>query len=154
MKQYDDLESLVSVVVKAGDEAAEADYTEALDDAIGIVQAFEREMYLRQQGPDGTPWAPLALSTILAKEHSAILVDTGRMFESLTTPNGTQDTIWTTGKNWLTFGTSVPYAHFHQTGTRRMPARPHVGVDQQTTDRIGQRMAEAVAQQIGAKING
>jgi phage gpG-like protein len=153
VNNYDDIPQLVTSIVAATEEAADADYTEALDDAIGIVQAFEREMYLRQQGPDGTPWKPLALPTVMAKGFSAILVETGRMFESLTTPNGTEDTIWITGKNWLTFGTEVPYAKFHQTGTRRMPARPHVGIDQPTADRIGQRMADAVAQHIGDQIN-
>ena len=105
-------------------------------------------MYLGQHGPDGTTWASLSPVTIARKEHSAILVDTGRMFESLTTPNGTQDTIWITGPNWLTFGTEVEYAHFHQTGTKRMPARPHVGLNEATVTQISQRLADAVASRI------
>jgi phage gpG-like protein len=148
------LESLVSVVIDAAESAADADYTEALDDAIEILQGFERRLYLEQRDAGGRAWAPLAMSTILRKEHGAILVDSGRMYESLTTPNGTADTIWETGDTWLRFGTSVPYAHWHQTGTRRMPARPHVGCDQPTADTIARVLGNAVAEHIGEQIHG
>ena len=148
------LESLVSVVIDAAESAADADYTEALDDAIEILQGFERKLYLEQRDAGGRAWAPLAMSTILRKEHGAILVDSGRMYESLTTPNGTADTIWETGDTWLRFGTSVPYAHWHQTGTRRMPARPHVGCDQLAADMIARILGEAVVDQIGDAIDG
>ena len=148
----DDLETMLDVVFRASEEAGEQDYTEALDEAITVLQDFERSMYLEQRGPNGQGWAPIAFSTANRKGHTSILVDTGRMFESLTTIDGTQDTIWQTGKTWLRFGTSVPYAHWHQTGTRRMPARPHVGVDQTTADRVGTVLGEAVARRMAERI--
>jgi phage gpG-like protein len=149
----DSLGEMVELVIRAAEYAENGIYTQALDESIGFVQEFEREMYREQRGPDGVAWAPLAPSTIAAKGHSTILVDTGRMFESLTTPQGTQDTVWMTGDNWFTFGTSVEYAHFHQTGTKnkdgslRMVARPHVGVNGQVVSQIGNRLAAAVATQ-------
>lgn len=154
MKEYDSLNQLVKVVVKATTNASKASYTKDLDQAVTILQGFERRLYLEQRDADGNSWAPLAESTIQRKEHAAILVDSGRMYESLTTPDGTQDTIWQTGKTWLRFGTSVPYAHFHQTGTKRMPARPHVGVDQLAADMIARILGEAVVDQIGDAIDG
>lgn len=153
MSMLPSLGALIDVVLQAADDAAKDTYTQALDDAIGLIQNWEREMYLGQFGPDGTAWAPLSPVTIARKEHSAILVDTGRMFESLTTPNGTQDTIWITGPSWLTFGTEVEYAHFHQTGTKRMPARPHVGLNEATVTQISQRLADAVASRINQGIS-
>lgn len=153
MSMLPSLGALINVVLQAADDAAKDTYTQALDDAIGLIQNWEREMYLGQFGPDGTAWAPLSPVTIARKEHSAILVDTGRMFESLTTPNGTQDTIWITGPNWLTFGTEVEYAHWHQTGTKRMPARPHVGLNEATVTQISQRLADAVASRINQGIS-
>ena len=154
MKEYDSLNQLVKVVIKAVKDAPKADYTDDLDQAVTILQGFERRLYLEQRDAGGRAWAPLAMSTILRKEHGAILVDSGRMYESLTTPNGTADTIWETGDTWLRFGTSVPYAHWHQTGTRRMPARPHVGCDQLAADMIARILGEAVVDQIGDAIDG
>jgi len=153
VKQYPSLGVLIDVVLQAAGDAADGPYTQALDECIGLIQNWEREMYLGQHGPDGTAWAPLSPVTIDRKEHSAILVDTGRMFESLTTPNGTEDTVWITGPTWLTFGTEVPYAQYHQTGTKRMPARPHVGINETTATQIGQRLADAVAARINQGIN-
>ncbi len=153
MTQYPSLGQLIDVVLQATEDAVDGPYTQALDESIRIIQDWEREMYLGQHGPNGAAWAPLSPVTIARKEHSAILVDTGRMFESLTTPNGTEDTVWITGPTWLTFGTEVPYAHFHQTGTKRMPARPHVGVNEATVTLIGQRLADAVAARINQGIN-
>lgn len=153
MNEFDGLETLIDVVLDAVADAADGDYTEALDHSIEILQGFEQRLYMEQRDPSGNAWKPLALSTVLRKEHGAILVDTGRMYESLTTPNGTADTIWETGDTWLRFGTSVPYARFHQTGTRRMPARPHVGCDQPTADMIARILGEAVADQIGESID-
>lgn len=51
-----------------------------------------------------------------------ILRDTGRLERSVTTNNG--DHIKIIRPKHLTIGSSVPYADFHQEGTRKMPKRP------------------------------
>lgn len=79
-------------------------------------------------------WAPLAQSTLRARARrrrnrqkgqrfgSKILWDTGRLRSSyIYTP-----VIHIEG-NTMRYGTSVPYAKYHETGTRFMPARPVVG---------------------------
>ena len=157
--KFDSMDDFTKAFEAAVKSAEEATYTEALDDCVGILQGFERDMFLRQAGPDNVGWAPLSMWTILRKGHATKLVDTTRLFNSLTAP-GTEDTIWMTGDTWLTFGTSVEYSHYHQYGTKdssgqvRMPARPHVGVDLATAGKIGQRLGDAVAQHLGEQLNG
>jgi phage gpG-like protein len=74
------------------------------------------------------PFAPLSprYARYKAKHYpnAPILVRTGRLFRSLTT--NTDDTIADIQPDHLTFGTRVPYALYHQLGTRKMPARPPI----------------------------
>lgn len=71
-----------------------------------------------------TPWPPLSPSTIAEKKRLgypvAPLVRTTALRTSLTQrPMGVEHI---TGRE-MSAGTDVSYAHFHQTGTRRMPRR-------------------------------
>lgn len=73
-----------------------------------------------------TPWRPLAASTVAEKARLSLprepLIRTGRLVHSITLrPLGVEHI---TGRE-VSAGTNVPYARFHQTGTRRgLPARP------------------------------
>lgn len=72
-------------------------------------------------------WAPLSPVTSAWKAEHGFppnpLIRTGRLMDSLATLRGSPNEINT---HDATFGTNVKYAHFHQTGTSRMPARPVV----------------------------
>ena len=91
-------------------------------------------------GPDYRKWPDLDPATWEAKEGEGILRETDLLYESLTTGNeysiryldqrGSTITI--------TFGTSVPYSHFHQYGTHSIPARKHVGITKATAQRISE----------------
>lgn len=85
------------------------------------------EEQFKSEGKSGSAgWAPLAPSTIAAKRASgtnmAILHDTLRLQESLTVKRAREGVDRVLG-NVFEFGTSVPYAVFHQTGTATMPRR-------------------------------
>ena len=150
---FSDLDALFNVWAN---DIEDGSYESRMDELVPIIQACEAQAFHGQHTPGGEEWAPLAESTIARKgarsgiigPHSTILVDTGRLFESLTLEDGTSDTIWITGDRFLTFGTSVPYAIFHETGTSRMPARPAVGVNAETVDQIGDMVAGFVADKI------
>ncbi len=87
------------------------------------LEALMHEEEANQGGVGGIGgWAPLAQSTIDRYGDHPILYLTGRMFESLM--QETADTIYEPGPTMMVWGTSVEYAHFHQEGTDRMPARP------------------------------
>jgi len=75
------------------------------------------------------PFAPLSPRYARWKSRrypgAPILVRSGRLRDSLTNPNH-PDAIATVTPQSLTYGTSVPYAAYHQLGTQRMPARPPI----------------------------
>lgn len=71
-------------------------------------------------------WKPLKQATVTAKARAGqrvqILQRTGSLMDSLTQA-GDGNMIHKTYPDGLDFGSRVPYAGFHQTGTRHMPAR-------------------------------
>lgn len=84
------------------------------------------QQFLTRGARWGTPWRPISedwRSYKVAQGHAQdILIMTGRLAHSLTLrPLGVEHI---TGRE-VSAGTNVPYARFHQTGTRRgLPARP------------------------------
>ena len=48
----------------------------------------------------------------------------------------------------LTFGTTVPYATYNDQGTERIPARPHVGMNEQFLDAVVERLADYQLKQL------
>ncbi len=76
---------------------------------------------------EGLPaWTPLSARYASYKArrypNTPILVRSGRLRNALAEITG--DSIATIEPDRLTYGTSVPYALYHQRGTRKMPARP------------------------------
>lgn len=59
-------------------------------------------------------WAPLMPETIRRKGHDTILFNTGRLYRSF---QGGSDYVEEIGRANLRWGSLVPYALFHQTGT-------------------------------------
>ena len=96
-----------------------------------------REMVAQQFASEGraggTPWPPrkstggVGATRRVARTGrgtaSLLLVRTGALRDSLTTP-GAAGSVEELDGGSLTLGTRLPYAMFHQLGTRRMPARP------------------------------
>jgi len=121
-----------------------ADYQEFLESYVIELRSFHDDYWANQEDPTGKNWAPLSPKTIAKKGHSTILVDTERLWRSLT--ESTIDSICEVideGMNHgISFGTSVPYSIFHQEGTERMPARPHVGINNDKVDDLTERTAD------------
>ena len=85
--------------------------------AVPIIKRNLRDIF-SQEGPG---WAPLEESTLRSRRYKGlpILEQTGDLKASLLDHPIEQIT-----RDELLFGTSNPYAPFHEHGTRRMPARP------------------------------
>ena len=70
-------------------------------------------------------WPALAESTIESKQSrgkdNGILRASNDLFNSLTSEG--PGSIADISKEWLRYGTSIPYAGFHQSGTTNMPQR-------------------------------
>ena len=95
------------------------------------------------KSPEGNKWAKLAASTIKRKGNNNILIDTNRLIKSLTQrgPDAIREPFASGNMVGLVFGTAVPYAHFHMTGTRHMPARPEVGITEERMEKLQSQVA-------------
>lgn len=96
-----------------------------------IVAQKTRLNFVKGQDPDGNVWAPLSAATLRKKRrgtNAKPLRDTGRLMNSITSRNATQ--------NSVEIGTNVIYAAIHQFGgtagknhRATIPARPFFPVD-------------------------
>ncbi|NES17878.1 MAG: hypothetical protein F6K41_02900 [Symploca sp. SIO3E6] len=86
-------------------------------------QETERQ-FVTETDPDGVRWAALAPSTLAQKRRlgypDSILTRTGKMRRSV---NSVADA------RGVLIGVDVPYAIFHQQGTRKMPQRRILGMN-------------------------
>lgn len=117
--------------------------SEALDREYGIY-------FKRKAGPGGQQWAPNAPRTIKAKGHARQLFGKPakgfRLHASLTTRNG-EFSIRYEIDHWpsratLIHGTDAPYSVYNDRGTRRIPARQHIGISGQYFDGVAARGVE------------
>lgn len=97
----DPLEDLAGVCERAAEAAAHT-----INEGI-------QDQYRQGMDPNGSPWAPLAKSTIMRGRHAPPLTDTGAMAA------GTEVTVEGTSL----VATLPSPGQYHQSGTSRMPQR-------------------------------
>ena len=142
------LEQLEDVLGQVFDSIAiefqEIDYTPPLTEALVKLEEQHEAMYSGGHDSNGDAWPPLAPSTVKRKGHATILVDSGRMKASLVGQSGDsiRDVVSEGGSAGAVFGTDVEYAHFHVDGTARMPARPPVGISEETIGAVTNAIAD------------
>lgn len=94
-------------------------------------------------------WAPLSQPYAAYKLRRwgevPILQASGRMYESLT-KRGDKDAVYEETASELTMGTQIPYSRYHQTGTRKMPARKPVDLTEEHTRRLGSVIVRKIRQ--------
>ena len=132
-------------------DVSEIDWQAFWDGQKGELEDDHHDYFGRKVSPHGEPWAKLAASTIKRKGHGSILIDTTALAKSLTQRGGSgaiRDQFSSGNMVGLVFGTSVPYAHWHMTGTYTMPARPEVGVTDDRIDKMGIEIADLIASTI------
>lgn len=108
-----------------------------------------------QRSPDGVPWAPLKRPRNRPKDRRArkkhpdkkekILVDTSILLNST---QGGAKYAENLGEMFLTQGTNVEYAKYHQFGTRKMVSRPFTGINEENADVICGFLADDVTNQL------
>lgn len=92
------------------------------DEIADLMMDEAYENFATEGGHLSGGWAPLAESTIRAKGNDIILFRTGDLQGALT-ERGDAHQVIDMGPDFLIFGTDLPYAELHQTGTGRMPRR-------------------------------
>lgn len=98
------------------------DAAPAFEQIADILMEIEDDQFESSGRHGSGGWAKLAESTLEHKTGAGILIETGDLERSLTT-RGAPDQVLEITSEFLLFGTSLPYAAFHQTGTSRMPRR-------------------------------
>lgn len=114
-KLADRLDDMTPVMREVGDAIREAS-----------MEAFDREA-----APDGGKWAPLSPATVRRRRGGPahrILQDTGMLRQSVVKRLESDRTV--------IVGARAQYAPYHQFGTRRLPARPFLGVSQEARQEI------------------
>lgn len=140
-------EALPGVYLNLLDSIKDVDFQETFSSQVfPAIEKAESKFFASETSPDGTPWRPLAQSTIERKGHDIILVETNRLRASLTGESG--DSVREAAQTYGVFGTSVPYAHFHQDGGHNLPQREHVGLNNELLEDITGALADACIAQI------
>lgn len=127
---------------------ADTDYTQTLTDFHQVTAGVEMAAFGGEHTPGGEAWAPLAESTVKKKGHDRILYESGDLLASLVEVGGPGN-INEASDHGSIYGTEVPYAIFHETGTSRMPARPAIGLNDEAVDILADRVANATIEAIG-----
>lgn len=105
------------------------------------LEEANRHNFASQGATSGAPWMPLDNEYARWKlsEYGPLptLIRTGDLYRDVTFLHGPPNRI---GKHQATFGTNLPYAKFHQSGTWKMPARKIIFVP----PLFAQRLSELV----------
>lgn len=110
------------------------DLSPAFETIADEMQHWEADQFSSEGAFLGTPWEPLAASTVRSKAARGlpldILVATGELRDSLT--GAGSNAVRDIGPNEMTFGTRVPYAVYHHSREprSRLPRRPLIAVDE------------------------
>lgn len=128
-------------------QASLADFSEAQTRIADDFRELITEQFATEGRAGRTPWAPIAPSTARRRGRaSPVLYSSGALFASLRDP-GAPGHVEEADTRSLTLGSRLSYALYHQTGTRRMPARPIIVL---SGGRV-ERWVEIVRQQIDKK---
>lgn len=117
-------------------QASLADNSEVLAAIADDLREMVSDQFATEGRAGGTPWAELAPSTLRRSRgrRAGILYSTGALLGSLGAI-GAPGHVEQLHRQSLLFGSRLPYAIFHQTGTRRMPARPIIALSGERTER-------------------
>lgn len=141
----DDIGELNSLFESIETAVQNADYTEVMEQGEQSLAEQHAGMFAGEYDSNLVDWKPLKESTIRRKKHDRILVETGALRESLVAVGGPSNVHETT-RSGLVYGTGIDYAGYLQEGTSRMPARPPVGISDETLDKIVNQVADATVE--------
>jgi phage gpG-like protein len=92
-------------------------------------------------------------ATVRRTKQSKILVDTGRLRNSVVAIAASADAVRTQDQLTLIWGTRVPYARVHQQGdpSRNLPARPFLGVSPAAYRRLVRELSATIQRYASAR---
>jgi len=116
-------------------QASFADQAPALQAIADDFRALIARQFSTEGRAEGTPWPPRkSRARVGAVREPPLLIRTGALRDSLIGPSAPGHVEELEAQS-LTLGSRLPYALFHQLGTRRMPARPLIVLSGERTER-------------------
>jgi len=136
-----------------------ADYQADLGLMQNDLEEYHAGWFANEHSPSGSTWPPLSPNTkkrVGIEGPDKILVDTGKLRASLTgrSSDSIREIVSEGLNHGLSFGTSVEYSIYHQTGVpeNNLPQREHIGINDEILDDFAERIADrTVAIVIGAR---
>lgn len=134
------------------------DYAALIKKFVVLLSSEAKRSFDEGSSPSGVPWAPLKRERRRKRERRTKkgkggggsgqkpLRNTGILMQSVTA--GGVGHVEQLGPSGLVYGTTVPYAGYHQRGTRHIPARPFLGLSPRALGIIQQMTADFVARQV------
>ena len=118
------------------------------------LQALHMQNFRTNGAVDGSVWKPLDPEYAAWKLENygarGILVADGSLRASLVFDNS-RGAIREVRRTGMRFGTSLPYAQFHQIGTRDMPKRRPLVTNQAAIERLAENIAEHITDGVGRR---
>lgn len=139
-RRIDSLDDLADVVDDIRYALRDGDFAPAFERISEDLERQHDRMFQRGQEADGTPWKPLKARTIKRKGHGIILIEFEDLYRSLV--GFTADSVRVIYRQDMEWGTADYKAIYHQQGTKFMPARPPVGISDETLDRAAEHVAD------------
>ena len=109
------------------------DWTPAFKQIRLLLISATKKNFAQGSSPDGEPWAPLLHPRRRSKGVDRPLRDTGLLMASVTGGSNSVDSVTPQS---LIVGSNLFYAGFHQFGTRKMVARPFLGMTEDVAQKI------------------
>lgn len=133
------------------------DAGEVAKDAASIILNHTRQRFLQERDPDGNPWPPSQAGIDRrAAGGTGTLFDTGTLWRSIqeVEGNGTQMGLFgDTAEIVIEAGAynkqGVEYGHFHQYGTKYLPIRRFMGINDGDVEMFEGRLLQRCAEALG-----
>ncbi len=120
-----------AVLAKLKDAAKKLDNLQKPLREAGLYMERETKLnFARQSSPEGAPWAALKASTLRRKKSGAILRETSALMGSVQFMGASNSE--------ARVGAGTAYGIYHQFGTRKMAARPFIGIASRHEPKIEQ----------------
>lgn len=121
--------------------AKTADPIPVLEESREVLAANEAAAFESEGATLGEDWASLSPTTVAIKGDDRILVMSGRLRAALSDPANVHVEV----SGARLDASSVPYAHFHLSGTSKMPARPFLGISPAAQRELAELMSRYMA---------
>ena len=123
------------------------DLSPFMADAAELILTVTEEAFDAQRSPDGTPWPDLAPATWKRKRTRRKLYESGNLQGSLSADSDAHSATVGVGATSRGFA----YGIVHQLGSRRVPARPFLPVDESgaLTESVKEELLELLERYLG-----